>query len=90
MALDHYISQVYLKNFYSNDLGPLMHAIKKSDLEYFIKRCDIHQKKKDVLHARLNGLSSANNDNLNEHQIETIFEGMPHLLEKFLEINNEK
>lgn len=40
MALDHYVSQVYLKNFYSNDLGSLMHAIKKSDLKYFTPDSD--------------------------------------------------
>jgi len=40
MALDHYVSEVYLKNFYSNDLGSLMHAIKKSDLKYFTPDSD--------------------------------------------------
>jgi hypothetical protein len=40
MALDHYVSQVYLKNFYSTDMGPLMHAIKKSDLKYFTPDSD--------------------------------------------------
>jgi len=40
MALDHYVSQVYLKNFYSPDLGELMHAIKKSDLKYFTPNSD--------------------------------------------------
>lgn len=35
MPLDHYISQVYLKNFYSSKLGGLMHAIRKSDLKSF-------------------------------------------------------
>lgn len=40
MALDHYVSQVYLKNFYSNDLRSLMHAIKKSDLKYFTPDSD--------------------------------------------------
>lgn len=40
MALDHYVSQVYLKNFYSTDLGCLMHAIKKSDLKYFTPGAD--------------------------------------------------
>ena len=37
MALDHYISQVHLRNFYSPELGDLMHAIRKSDLRNF--RC---------------------------------------------------
>src|SRR4051812_36846430 len=38
MPLDHYVSQVHLKNFYSPDLGGgMMHAIKKSDLKQF--RC---------------------------------------------------
>jgi Protein of unknown function (DUF4238) len=35
MALDHYISQVHLKNFYSPALGDLMYAIRKSDLKRF-------------------------------------------------------
>jgi hypothetical protein len=40
MALDHYVSQVYLKNFYSTDLGSLMNAIKKNDLKYFTPDSD--------------------------------------------------
>ncbi|WP_425603751.1 DUF4238 domain-containing protein [Coraliomargarita parva] len=35
MALDHYISQVYLRNFYAPDLKGRMHAIRKRDLKYF-------------------------------------------------------
>src|SRR5580698_267737 len=35
MALDHYISQVHLKNFYSPALDELMYAIRKSDLKRF-------------------------------------------------------
>src|ERR1700677_2017952 len=35
MALDHYISQVHLKKFYSPMLGELMYAIRKSDLKRF-------------------------------------------------------
>lgn len=35
MPLDHYVSQVHLKNFYSQKLGSLMYAIRKSDLESF-------------------------------------------------------
>ena len=35
MPLDHYVSQVHLKNFYSPKLGSLMHAIRKSDLKLF-------------------------------------------------------
>ena len=35
MPLDHYVSQVHLKNFYSPKLGNLMHAIQKSDLKSF-------------------------------------------------------
>lgn len=38
MALDHYISQVHLKRFYSPDLDGLMHAIRKSDLKQFTPR----------------------------------------------------
>src|SRR5829696_2258688 len=38
MALDHYISQVHLKQFYSPALGELMYATKKSDLKSF--RCN--------------------------------------------------
>lgn len=35
MALDHYVSQVHLKNFYSPALNGLMYAIRKSDLKRF-------------------------------------------------------
>jgi len=35
MALDHYVSQVHLKQFYSPALGELMYATKKSDLKSF-------------------------------------------------------
>lgn len=35
MALDHYVSQVHLKRFYSPELGELMHATRKSDLKSF-------------------------------------------------------
>lgn len=35
MPLDHYISQVYLRNFYSPNLGERMYAIRKDDLKEF-------------------------------------------------------
>jgi hypothetical protein len=35
MPLDHYISQVHLKKFYSPTLGDRMHALRKSDLKSF-------------------------------------------------------
>lgn len=35
MALDHYVSQVHLKRFYSPALDGLMYAIRKSDLKRF-------------------------------------------------------
>lgn len=35
MSLDHFVSQVYLKNFYSPKLDSLMYAIRKSDLKLF-------------------------------------------------------
>lgn len=35
MPLDHYISQVHLKNFYSPALGKSMYGIRKSDLQSF-------------------------------------------------------
>src|ERR1700730_16063430 len=38
MALDHYVSQVHLRQFYSPALGELMYATKKSDLKSF--RCN--------------------------------------------------
>jgi hypothetical protein len=38
MALDHYVSQVHLKQYYSPALGALMYATKKSDLKSF--RCN--------------------------------------------------
>jgi hypothetical protein len=38
MPLDHYVSQVHLKNFYSPILDGLMYAIRKSDQERFCVR----------------------------------------------------
>jgi len=35
MSLDHYVSQVHLKNFYSPALDGHMYAIRKSDLKKF-------------------------------------------------------
>lgn len=35
MALDHYVSQVHLKNFYSKDLEKQMYAYRKADLKFF-------------------------------------------------------
>ncbi|MBU1447565.1 MAG: DUF4238 domain-containing protein [Gammaproteobacteria bacterium] len=35
MPLDHYISQVHLKNFYSSELGERMYAIRKADQKSF-------------------------------------------------------
>lgn len=35
MSLDHFVSQVHLRNFYSPKLGNLMYAIRKSDLKLF-------------------------------------------------------
>jgi hypothetical protein len=34
-ALDHYVSQVHLRNFYSPELGRKMYALRKSDLRAF-------------------------------------------------------
>jgi Protein of unknown function (DUF4238) len=38
MALDHYVSQVHLKNFYSPVLDGLMYVIRKSDLKRFLTK----------------------------------------------------
>jgi hypothetical protein len=38
MPLDHYVSQVHLKNFNSVALGELMYAIRKSDLKKFVTK----------------------------------------------------
>lgn len=35
MPLDHFVSQVHLRNFYSPNLGGLMYAIRKGDLKLF-------------------------------------------------------
>ena len=35
MALDHYVSQVHLRNFYSRTLGERMHGVRKSDMHGF-------------------------------------------------------
>src|SRR5688572_3566691 len=40
MPLDHYISQVHLKNFYSPVLGNRLYAIRKSDLKTFTPRSE--------------------------------------------------
>jgi hypothetical protein len=38
MPLDHYVSQVHLRNFYSPSLNGMMYAIRKSDLKCFTTR----------------------------------------------------
>lgn len=38
MPLDHYVSQVHLRNFYSSTLNGMMYAIRKSDLKCFTTR----------------------------------------------------
>lgn len=40
MPLDHYISQVHLKNFYSPKLNNLMYAIRKKDLKTFTPKSE--------------------------------------------------
>jgi hypothetical protein len=40
MPLDHYISQVHLKKFYSAALGNRMHAIRKTDLKAFTPKSE--------------------------------------------------
>jgi len=40
MPLDHYVSQVHLRNFYSPVLQNRMHAIRKSDLKAFTPRSE--------------------------------------------------
>lgn len=40
MPLDHYVSQVHLRNFYSPVLQNRMHAIRKSDLKTFTPRSE--------------------------------------------------
>lgn len=40
MTLDHYVSQVYLRNFYSPALGNRMHALRKRDLKAFTPRSE--------------------------------------------------
>lgn len=40
MPLDHYVSQVHLKNFYSPLLGNRLYAIRKSDLKQFPPRAE--------------------------------------------------
>lgn len=38
MALDHYVSQVYLRNFYAGDLGNRLYAVSKDNLKEFTPR----------------------------------------------------
>jgi hypothetical protein len=40
VALDHYVSQVHLKRFYTPALNELMYAVRKSDLKRFTPRSD--------------------------------------------------
>jgi hypothetical protein len=40
MSLDHYISQVHLRNFYSPALEKRMYAIRKSDMKEFETRAN--------------------------------------------------
>lgn len=40
MPLDHYVSQVHLRRFYSSALGNRMHAIRKADLKAFTPRSE--------------------------------------------------
>ena len=40
MALDHFVSQVHLKNFYSPDLHGQLYAIRKSDLKVFFPHAE--------------------------------------------------
>ena len=40
MPLDHYVSQVHLRQFYSPELVNRMHAIRKSDLKSFTPRSE--------------------------------------------------
>lgn len=40
MALDHYVSQVHLKNFYASELGERMYAIRKAGLKTY--QCDAY------------------------------------------------
>ena len=38
MPLDHYVSQVHIKNFYSPDMVERVFAMRKSDLKKFMPR----------------------------------------------------
>ena len=40
MALDHYVPQVHLRNFYSHELGRRMYGLRKSDLRAFTCRSE--------------------------------------------------
>lgn len=40
MPLDHYVSQVHLRKFYSPNLGNLLYAIRKQDLKAFTPKSD--------------------------------------------------
>jgi hypothetical protein len=42
MALDHYVSQVHLRNFHAPALGKMLHAIRKPDMKSFpCRTCDV-------------------------------------------------
>ena len=49
MSLDHYVSQVHLKNFYSPALDGLMYATRKSDLKTF--QCNSDHSLNHRIHA---------------------------------------
>jgi hypothetical protein len=40
VPLDHFVSQVHLRNFYSPALGDRMYALRKSDLKAFTCRSE--------------------------------------------------
>jgi hypothetical protein len=86
MPLDHYISQVHLKKFYSPILGDRMYAIRKSDLKSFTPRS------KDVCRTN-EGSTNAylKEDRAIEEFLKTIEPKYDTALEKLLggEIDNE-
>jgi hypothetical protein len=86
MSLDHYISQVHLKKFYSPVLGDRMYAIRKSDLKSFTPRS------KDVCRTN-DGSTNAylDEDRAIEEFLKTIEPKYDAVLEKLLrgEIDSE-
>lgn len=63
---------------------------KREEVEAFINRAAISKPQKNGLITRLNGLTTKDQDLLEDRQIDMIFEGMPSLKELYLKDRDMK